>query len=150
MSALAAVGSSSPVYSPPPVSPVRGVARSTSFSNSGELTLKTKDGDTVSLSFSTSKTKTTAAATNGDSSVVSSEKSSSLEINVEINGSLDKKEMSDIMRLLKKIGNFLRGGGNDVEKAAKLQPKPSSSIAAFDFSYQQTKSVETAGLNVFA
>lgn len=150
MSALSAVGSSSPIYSPPPVSPVRGVARSTSFSSAGELTLKTKDGDTVSLSFSTSKTKTTAAATNGESSVVSSEKSASMEINVEINGSLDKKEMSDIMRLLKKIGSFLRGGGDDLEKAAKLQPKASSSIAAFDFSYQQTKSVETAGLNVFA
>lgn len=73
-----------------------------------------------------------------------------MEINVEVSGSLDKKEMSDIMRLLKKLGNFLRGGGQDMEKAAKLQPKQSSSIASFDFSYQQTKSVETAGLNVFA
>jgi hypothetical protein len=150
MSALAAVGSCSSSCSPPPVSPIRGVARSTSFSNTGELTLKTKDGDTVSLSFSTTKSNTTAAATNGDSSVLTSEKSASMEINVEINGNLDKKEMSDIMRLLKKIGSFLRGGGQDMEKAAKLQPKASSSIAAFDFSYQQTKSVETAGLNVFA
>ncbi len=150
MSALAVVGPSSPVYSPPPVSPVRGVARGTSFSNSGELTLKTKDGDTVSLSFSASKSNTTAAATNGESSVITSEKSASMQINFEIDGSLDKKEMSDIMRLLKKIGNFLRGGGNDMEKGTKLQPRASSSIAAFDFSYQQTKSLESAGLNVFA
>ncbi len=150
MSSLATVGASSPVYSPSPVSPVRGVARSTSFSNAGELTLKTKDGDTVSLSFATTRSNTAAAATNGDSSVLTSLKSSSTEINVEINGSLDKKEMSDIMRLLKKLGKFLSGGGQDVEKVAKLQPKPSSSIAAFDFSYQQSQSTESAGLNVFA
>jgi hypothetical protein len=150
MSSLAAVGASSPVYAPVPVSPVRGVARSTSFSNAGELTLKTKDGDTVSLSFSTIKSQTAAAAGSGDSSVLTASSSSSTEINVEINGSLDKKELSDIMRLLKKLGNFLRGGGQDAEKAAKLQPKPASSIATFDFSYRQTQSSESAGLNVFA
>lgn len=150
MSTIGAVSSFSPASNPAPISGVRGVARSTSFSNSGELQLKTKDGDTVSLSFATSKSKTSAFASNGESSVLTSEKSSSLEVNVEINGNLDKKEMSDIMRLLRKLGNFLRGGGQDLEKAAKLQPKASSSIASFDFSYQQEKTVETAGLNVLA
>jgi hypothetical protein len=143
MTAISALGSTGPVY------PVRAVARSTSFSSTGELQLQTKDGDTVSLSFAMARTKTRAAATDGDSSVLTSSSASSLEVNVEVNGSLDKKELSDIARLLKKLANFLRGGG-EVERASKLQPKASSSIAAFDFSYRQTQSEETAGLSVYA
>jgi hypothetical protein len=165
---ISAISNSNPVAPASPVAPVRSVTRFTprtagaevtrefagaaavrTESRSGSLQLRTKDGDTISLSFSAASESKAAVASNGATTLGEFSKSSSAELKLEVNGSLDKKELSDIMRLLKKLGNFLRGGA-DPDKAAKLTPKASSSIAGFEFNYQESRSLETASLSVLA
>ncbi len=118
-------------------------------SRAGSLQLRTKDGDTVSLSFASASQTKGAVAANGEGFVGDFSRSSSAEMTLEVNGSLDKKELSDIMKLLRKLGNFLRGGA-EAEKAGKLAPKANSSIAGFEFNYRESRSFETASLNVLA
>lgn len=82
-----------------------------SRTNSLDLTLTTRDGDTVTISArqtTTAGTSTTSGA-NGDSTAAATITSSSLGVTVD--GSLDTHELADIRKVLKTLANGARTQG---------------------------------------
>jgi hypothetical protein len=135
-------------------------ALSTSSSSSASLQLRTKDGDTVSLSLVAARSSTRAFASDGSSTVSTEESADSLEIEVQVEGQLDKKELSDISKLLRKLskvlglGSTASAGREDKSAppnpASWLAPRGNSSIESYSFSYERSTSVQSATIGLYA
>ncbi len=136
-------------------------AQSASLERSGSLSVRTRDGDLVTLSFSSLESRTVSGgvAQSGSgspsasySASYSDQRRSSSELNVSVEGQLDKKELSDISKLLRRLAKFIRGGGETTAAGAapKNPARGTSTLAGFEFSYQETSRYEGASLSVLA
>jgi hypothetical protein len=110
----------------------------------GQLKVTTADGDTVTISFAEvdQLQSDSASATSGGSSasIRKTQASSSMAANIEVDGSLDDKEVADITKLLRglvKVSSAL-ASGQGAKAAGGLQNIGSlDSIKSFQFAYEE-------------
>jgi hypothetical protein len=110
----------------------------------GQLKVTTADGDTVTISFAEldQLQSDSSSATSGGSSASfrKTRASSSMAANIEVDGSLDDKEVADITKLLRdlvKMSSSL-ASGQGAKAAGGLQNIGSlDSIKSFQFAYEE-------------
>jgi hypothetical protein len=110
----------------------------------GQLKVTTADGDTVTISFAESDQlqSDSSSATSGGSSasLQKTRASSSQAVNIEVDGSLDDKEVADITKLLRGLVKVSSGlaSGQGAKAAAGLQNIGSlDSIKSFQYAYEE-------------
>ena len=110
----------------------------------GQLKVTTADGDTVTISFAEldQLQSDSSSATSGGSSagIRKTQASSSMAANIEVDGSLDDKEVADITKLLRDLvkGSSGLASGQGARAAGGLQNIGSlDSIKSFQFAYQE-------------
>jgi hypothetical protein len=124
---------------------------------SGVLKITTAQGDTVSISFAAlneiESQSANASAGGSSASASNSEVASAYAASVQINGSLNSNEQSDITKLL---GGLLQAmqdesSGNTAQAAQDLQGIGSlNSLQSFQFQWQQETQAQASTLSVLA
>jgi hypothetical protein len=102
------------------------VARQTTFAAtaSAALEVTTADGDTVSISFETARRFAASRGPEGRSLTAEA----SIDVQVEVTGSLSDAEVEDISNLLQDL----------VQTGARPAPEAPTSVASYAFAYQST------------
>jgi hypothetical protein len=131
-----------------------GRSRSTQAETSYQLTLRTEDGDVVTISakaVQSSQSTDYASLSRGRDGVSASayrgrQRESSLEVSIQVEGDLSQEEIEDIRKLTSTLAKATRqvnrGDTGGALRTSLSAAKPDDTIAAFDFAYQQTRQVE--------
>jgi hypothetical protein len=86
--------------------PATSTATAGGFSSSRtlDLTIKTREGDTVTISSSQTTTVASAGSVGSEGSVGAAVKSTSSSLSISVDGSLSKDELADLQKVLKALG----------------------------------------------
>jgi len=123
-------------------------------SRSAEITVRTRDGDTINLQVSAQSALqvTTAAISNGNEAAVTRQAtySGELQFNLSINGNLDRGETKAIRQLFHQVRGILKefakaDYAEAIEKFAKLK-LDNATLANVAIDLSNTRSVAVAGL----
>ena len=121
----------------------RAEVRTRTDSSALKLTVRTDEGDTVEISLAARTESTSGKAswrgTQGSAKVAEQSSSSSLTAEVKVDGNLSDKEVADIQHLLESLGS-----GGQAESPAD------NSLAAYDYSYTQTREVTQSSISIAA
>lgn len=139
---------------PAPASRFQGAQVGAESGESASLQVKTADGDTVSISLA-SLSRLQAGVYSAQSgkegvSAAAYSSESGVAVSVEVNGTLDDKEVAEISGLLRKLVGAARRGAQSPPASTDLKTGALKTLDSYQFAYQAYQRASAASLDTGA